>query len=242
MTRDTAQNRIRLDRFLSDLIPGSRKDLKTVIRSGRVSVNGKAVSVPDVTVCPETDEVALDGRPLSYMRYRYFAMDKPAGVLTACEDGHQTTVIDLLPPEIRAYGLFPVGRLDKDTSGLLLLTNDGEYAHRVISPKYEIDKTYSAVTEGTPTEKDAAAFASGLTLRDGLHCLPAELRITGENACEVTVREGKYHQVRRMLASVGKPVTELRRLSIGALVLAELEMSNFLCELSQEQKDLVFTK
>ena len=233
---------MRLDRYLSDLGTASRKELKSIIKSGRVTVNGIAVLTPEQHIRPEKDEVVLDGRPLSYVKYRYFAIDKPAGVLTACEDRKQQTVIDILPDEIKALNLFPVGRLDRDTTGLLLLTNDGEYAHKVISPRYEIKKVYYAVTDGIPDENDSELFSRGLVLRDGLHCLPASLEITGKNECLVTVMEGKYHQVKRMLASVGKPVTALRRLSIGALELENLDFSAGVCELSQEQSKLVFEK
>ena len=148
-------------------------------------------------------------------------MDKPAGVLSVTEDRKQKTVLDLLPPELKRLNLFPVGRLDKDTSGLLLLTNDGDFAHRVISPKSGVEKRYRAEVEGVPDEKDVKAFAEGLTLGDGTKCLPARLEITGTNTCYVTVMEGKYHQVKRMLASRGKPVLSLRRLSVGALELDE---------------------
>lgn len=254
-------NLIRLDKYLSDLGLASRKELKQIIKSGRVSVGGIAVREPERKLDPEKDEVALDGRPLSYHRFRYFAMDKPADVLTACEDRKQKTVLDLLPSELRSLGLFPVGRLDKDTTGLLLLTNDGEYAHKVISPKYRIEKVYYAETDGGITEQDVRAFAEGITLRDGLVCLPARLeraepgRFRGcgiteasaelsaaPGACLVTVMEGKYHQVKRMLASVGKPVVLLRRLSVGALSLDRLKFdgASRICELSQEEANLVF--
>ena len=233
---------IRLDKYLSDLGVASRKELKEIIRHGRITVNGACVTSPEAKLDPADAAVMLDGRQLNYAKYRYFAMDKPAGVLTATEDRNQKTVIDLLPDELKKLGLFPVGRLDKDTSGLLLLTNDGEYAHQVISPRYGIDKKYYAETEGVPDEADVQAFHNGIVLRDGLQCLPAVLQITGENRCFVTVQEGKYHQVRRMLASVGKPVTALRRLSIGSIILADLNMTDGICELSQEQRNAVFIK
>ena len=212
-----------------------------MIRSGRVHVNGECVKLADSKVNPDEDEVKLDGEILEYHQFRYFAMDKPTGVVTASEDRQQRTVLDLLPPELRHLNLFPVGRLDKDTSGLLLLTNDGKFAHKVISPKAEIEKKYYAVTEGTPDFKDVAAFQNGLILRDGLKCLPADLEVSGENKCFVTVREGKYHQVRRMLAAVGKPVLELRRISVGGLLLENLDFSDGVCELSQEQLSSVFS-
>ena len=149
-------------------------------------------------------------------------MDKPVGVVTATEDREQKTVLDLLPPELRRMGLFPVGRLDKDTSGLLLLTDDGEFAHRVISPKSGVEKRYKAQVGGAkPDAEDVEAFAAGLTLGDGTECLPAKLGAAGPGRCLVTVTEGKYHQVKRMLAARGKPVQTLRRLAVGELVLPE---------------------
>ncbi|MDO5445682.1 MAG: pseudouridine synthase [Eubacteriales bacterium] len=238
---------MRLDKLMSDLGVASRKELKQIIKSGRVSVNGDPVREPDMKLDPENDEVALDGRPLSYRRFRYFAVDKPEGLLTACEDKKQKTVMDILPEQLRKLDLFPVGRLDKDTTGLLLLTNDGEYAHKVISPKYRIEKVYYAETDGAITNEDIALFASGVVLRDGLHCLPAKLEAAEPSpcaACYVTVMEGKYHQVKRMLASVGKPVIHLRRLSIGNLELGSLQFDgdSCICELSQEQANLVFAE
>lgn len=212
---------MRLDRLLSELGAASRSELRQIIRRGRVSVDGAVVTEPERRVDPETSEIRLDGALLCYRRFRYFMMDKPAGVLSVTEDRKQRTVLELLPPELKRLELFPVGRLDKDTSGLLLLTNDGDFAHRVISPKSGVKKRYRAETEGIPDEEDARAFAEGLTLGDGTKCLPAELEITGGELCFVTVMEGKYHQVKRMLASRGKPVRALRRLSVGELALGE---------------------
>ena len=226
---------MRLDKLLSDLAVASRKELKQMIRAGRVSVNGTSAVRSDEKVDPEKDAVCLDGQLLTYRKYRTFAMDKPVGVLTAARDRKQPTVLDLLPDEYKGLGLFPVGRLDKDTSGLLLLTNDGDFAHRVIAPRYEVEKTYLARTEKAVTPEDQKAFAGGLTLHDGLRCLPAVLTPLEDGRCLVTVREGKYHQVRRMLASVGKPVVELRRLSVGGLKLEDLSFRDGLCELSPEQ-------
>lgn len=212
---------MRLDRLLSELGAASRSELRQIIRRGRVSVDGAVVTEPERRVDPEGSEIRLDGELLTYRRFRYFMMDKPAGVLSVTEDRKQKTVLDLLPPELKRLDLFPVGRLDKDTSGLLILTNDGDFAHRVISPKSGVEKRYQAEVEGVPDEKDVKAFAEGLTLGDGTKCLPARLEITGANTCYVTVMEGKYHQVKRMLASRGKPVLSLRRLSVGALELDE---------------------
>ena len=224
---------MRLDKYLSDLGIATRKEIRQIVKAGRVSVDGSCASAPDQKIDPEINTVTLDGEKLSYRRFRYFAMDKPAGVLTASIDRKQKTVLDLVPEEFRHLGLFPVGRLDKDTSGLLLLTNDGEFAQKIISPRYEIPKRYYAETEGITDERDTEAFARGLELRDGFQCRSAELFI---------VREGKYHQVRRMLAAVGKPVAVLRRLSIGALELDKLPLKEGFCELSREQLELIFIK
>ena len=210
---------MRLDKFLSELGVASRKELRQIIKSGRVLVNGAAVNAPEYKLDPERDTVVLDGETLSYVKFRYFMLDKPPGVLSATEDRRQKTVLDLLPPELQALELFPVGRLDKDTSGLLLLTNDGDFAHRVISPKSEVEKLYYAKVDGVPDESDAAAFAEGIVLGDGTKCLPAKLEPLGGGECLVTVMEGKYHQVKRMLAACGKPVTYLKRLSMGPLTL-----------------------
>lgn len=210
---------MRLDKLLGDLGIASRSELKQMIRRGRVTVDGRAVTAPETKVDSDICSIALDGEPLRYRCFRYYMMDKPAGVITATEDGRQKTVLDLVSPEMRRMGLFPVGRLDKDTSGLLLLTNDGDFAHRVIAPKSGIKKRYYARVDGALAEKDAEAFRQGLVLGDGTQCLPAELELLGEGKCLVTVMEGKYHQVKRMLASRGAPVLELRRLSIGGLAL-----------------------
>lgn len=210
---------LRLDKILADLGLGSRKELRQLIRSGRVAADGKPALLPEQKLDPERCRLTLDGEPLRYAKFRTFMMDKPAGILTATEDPRQKTVLDLVTPQMRRLGLFPVGRLDKDTSGLLLLTNDGDFAHRVISPKSGVEKLYYAAVEGNPSVEDARAFREGLILADGSRCLPAVLEPLGPGECLVTVTEGKYHQVKRMLAAVGKPVVQLRRLRIGALVL-----------------------
>lgn len=210
---------MRLDKLLSDMGIASRKELRDLIRSGRVQVDGRVETHPEAKVDPAQSTLLLDGNELRYQKYHYYMLDKPVGVVTATEDRRQQTVLDLLTPEMRRMGLFPVGRLDKDTSGLLLLTDDGEFAHRVISPKSCIKKRYYAEVEGEVEAEDTLAFSRGIVLADGTQCLPAELENLGDGKCIVTVMEGKYHQVRRMLASRGKPVLSLRRLSIGGLAL-----------------------
>lgn len=229
----------RLDKLLADLGVATRSELRDIIRSGRVQVDGAVVTHPEQRFDSEACRIVLDGKELSYSVFHYYMMDKPEGVLSVTEDRKQKTVLDLLPPELRRMGLFPVGRLDKDTSGLLLLTNDGEFSHRVISPKSGIEKRYEARVEGIPDEEDVRAFAEGLTLGDGTKCLPAKLEITGTDRCYVTVMEGKYHQVKRMLASRGKPVRTLRRLSVGALAL-DLGAPGDFRELTQEDLCKVF--
>ncbi len=190
-----------------------------MVKEGRVSVDGAVASAPEQKLDPKVSIVTLDGVTVSYQKYHYYMLNKPKGVLSATDDGKQKTVLDLVTPEMRKMGLFPVGRLDKDTTGLLLLTDDGEFAHKVISPKSCVNKVYHAVTDGTVNADDVAAFADGIVLADGTHCLPAELEPLPDGSCLVTVMEGKYHQVKRMLAASGKPVCQLKRLSIGGLQL-----------------------
>lgn len=213
---------IRLDKYLADTGTATRREAKLLIRAGRVTVDGVAASAPEVKVDPETALICVDGVPQQYCRYHYYMLDKPPGVVTATEDREQATVLDLFPPELRSFGLVPAGRLDKDTTGLLLLTDDGDYVHRVISPKNHVPKVYMARTDGMPTQADVKRFAQGITLGDGTRCMPAGLELLPElSTCRVTVFEGKYHMVKRMLASCGTPVLALRRLSIGALELDE---------------------
>ena len=233
-------DRIRLDKYLGDLGTAPRSECKRIIRSGRVCVDGAAVTAPETKIDPRAAVVTLDGERLVWAAHHYYMMNKPAGVLTATEDRRQKTVLDLLPEELQRMGLFPVGRLDRDTRGLLLLTDDGDFAHRVISPKFAVEKLYDACVEGTPDESDAEAFAEGLVLGDGTKCRPARLEILGEGRCLVTVTEGKYHQVKRMLASRGKPVTALKRLSVGALHLPETLPEGAFAELDDEDLCRVF--
>ncbi len=210
---------MRLDRLLSECTALSRSKLRQIIKNGSVSVDGRTVTSPEQKVDSDSARIELDGRPVSYARFCYYMLNKPAGLLSATDDKKQKTVIDLFPPELKKKNLFPVGRLDKDTTGLLIITNDGEFAHKVISPKSEIIKTYHAVTEIPVGSADIEAFRQGIVLADGTQCLPAGLEKLPDGSCLVHVMEGKYHQVKRMLASRGKPVTALKRLSIGGLKL-----------------------
>ena len=207
----------RLDKIISATGKKSRREVREMVRQGRVLVDGKPAPAADMKVDPQTAVILLDGEPLGYEKFTYVMLHKPAGVLTATEDRRQETVLDLLPPELRRRALSPVGRLDKDTEGLLLLTNDGQLAHRLLSPKSHVDKVYYARVDGALEPGDIAAFAAGMTLWDGLECLPAGLEILSPTEALVTLREGKFHQVKRMLAARGKPVLYLKRLSMGRL-------------------------
>lgn len=212
---------MRLDKYISDCGAASRREIKQMIKAGRITLNGVTASAPELKLDPEQATVTVDGVTLEYEKFHYFMLNKPAGVLSATDDGKQKTVLDLFSPEHRKFKLFPVGRLDKDTTGLLLVTDDGNFAHKVISPKSEIFKLYHAQTEAPVNDADIAAFKHGITLADGTKCLPAGLELCEDGSCLVTVMEGKYHQVKRMLASRGKPVTALKRLKIGDLELDE---------------------
>ena len=229
----------RLDKLLTQSGLYSRSEARELIRSGRVSVDGETLRRPEVKAA-EDAAVFVDGEEVNCSLCRYFMLNKPADVLSATDDRSQPTVLDLLPREIRALGLFPVGRLDKDTTGLLLLTNDGGFAHRVISPKHGVVKTYLAVTASPVDAEDVRAFREGITLADGTHCLPAVLEPLDGCRCRVLVSEGKYHQVKRMLAACGKPCTALERTAVGALELdPELPRGGWR-ELRQFETGLVF--
>lgn len=209
----------RLDKLLAGTGKWSRREVKALVRQGLVRVDGRLAASAEDKLDPAAAIITVAGETISLCRFTYVMLYKPAGVLTATEDRKQPTVLDLLPPELRRIGLAPVGRLDKDTEGLLLLTNDGELAHRLLSPKYHVDKRYLARVDGELSAADAEAFARGMTLGDGLECLPAGLEVLPDRVCVVTLREGKFHQVKRMLAARGAPVLYLKRLSMGPLTL-----------------------
>ena len=210
---------LRLDKILADTGRWSRKEARELIRAGRVRADGTVVSGPETRLDPDAADLTVDGAALKTSRFHYFMLHKPAGVLSATEDRRQSTVLDLLGPAERRMDLFPVGRLDKDTTGLLLLTDDGPLAHKLLSPKYHVPKVYLAEIDGRVGEADIAAFAGGMTLEDGTVCRDAALEDLGEGLARVTLREGKYHQVKRMLAARGKPVTALHREKFGPLTL-----------------------
>ena len=224
----------RLDKFLCDSGAGTRSQVKQILKSGRVTLDGKPEKDGSRKIDPNTQVVCLDGEALSGKRRCVLMLNKPQGFVTATEDKLDRTVMELIPPEYKHLDLKPVGRLDKATEGLLLFTNDGDLLHRLITPKKEIPKVYYARHEGEAGEADIAAFAAGLTLRDGLNCLPAKLEPLGPGESLITVCEGKYHQVRRMMASRNMTVTYLERRQESGLSLGELPRGG-VRELTEEE-------
>ena len=209
----------RLDKILANTGRWSRKEVRELVRAGRVTVDGVTARAPDEKYDPAA-QFTVDGAPISGERMLYLMLHKPAGLVSATEDPRQPTVLELLPDHLKRVGLFPAGRLDKDTEGLLLLTNDGPMAHRLLAPRRQVDKTYFVQVDGVLDQSDTAAFEKGMTLGDGLVCMPAGLQLLKErDTALVTLREGKYHQIKRMLACRGKPVRYLKRLTMGPLTL-----------------------
>ena len=209
---------MRLDKFLANENIGSSKAVGALVRSGAVTVNGQAAKKADQQIDADSDRICVNGTPVRYNAHTYIMLHKPAGVLTATRDSRAETVLDLLPPALRRRGLFPAGRLDKDTTGLLIITDDGGYAHRMLAPKSHVIKRYEAVLDLPAEAADKARFAAGI--ESGPDCFaPALLEIseTDPHTVWVEIREGKFHQVKRMFRACGKTVTALRRLSIGAL-------------------------
>ncbi|SFC58844.1 ribosomal small subunit pseudouridine synthase A [Bacillus sp. OV322] len=229
---------MRIDKLLSNAGLGSRKDVKKLLKSGAVKVNETVIKSSKEHVEPDADVVTVHGEEVQYREFIYLMMNKPQGVLSATEDKYQETVIDILQPEDQIFEPFPVGRLDKDTEGLLLLTNDGSLAHQLLSPKKHVPKTYFAVIEGKVTDQDAKAFREGVEFDDGYVTKPGELNILKSGLTsdiELTITEGKFHQVKRMFEAVGKKVVYLKRISMGSLQLdEELELGEYR-ELTNEE-------
>lgn len=219
----------RLDKILASTGRWSRQEVKELVRAGRVTANGGVVRSPEEKYQREGLDLQVDGQSVLCARYTYLMLHKPAGLVSATEDPRQPTVLELLPEHLRRIGLFPAGRLDRDTEGLLLLTNDGALAHDLLSPRKHVDKTYFVRVEGKLDQSDVEAFSGGMTLGGGLACLPAGLELLEEpDEALVTLREGKYHQIKRMLAARGKPVRYLKRLTMGPLALdKELEKGDW---------------
>ncbi|WP_214771149.1 MULTISPECIES: pseudouridine synthase [unclassified Exiguobacterium] len=214
---------MRLDKLLSNMGAGSRKEVKLLLKAGAIQVDGEIVRDPKQHVDVETQQVLMYGEPVTYQKYIYLMMNKPPGVISATEDKRDETVIDLLFEDVTYFKPFPVGRLDKDTEGLLLLTNDGSFNHALMSPKKHVEKTYYAEVTGVLTQEDVEAIAAGVTLEDGYQAKPGKLVILSttetDSTLELTITEGKFHQVKRMMLALGKEVTFLKRRSIGRLEL-----------------------
>lgn len=216
---------MRLDKYLAEMGVGTRQEVKKQIRQGKAAVNGTVVKAADTKIDETSDEVTICGRNISYVSYEYYMLNKPAGVVSATEDRRDTTVIDLIK-EKKRKDLFPVGRLDKDTEGLLLITNDGDLAHRLLAPKKHVDKVYYAKIDGMVTEEDVKRFAEGIDIgaEEEEMTRPAKLDImksAEESEIRLTIHEGKFHQVKRMFLAVGKEVTYLKRERMGSLCLDE---------------------
>jgi 16S rRNA pseudouridine516 synthase len=230
--------KMRIDKMLANLGYGSRKEVKGLLKKGAVNINGKLVKDAKEHIDPNDDVVTINGQEVVYKEFIYLMMNKPGGVISATEDNRDKTVIDLLEMNDQVYEPFPVGRLDKDTEGLLLITNDGQLSHRLLSPKKHVPKTYFAVIEGEVTNEDVYAFQNGVTLEDGYETKPGELVIVKSGLMsdiELTITEGKFHQVKRMFQAVGKRVVYLKRISMGSLKLDEtLELGEYR-ELTEEE-------
>ena len=214
-------NRQRLDKIISTQFNISRKSARRAVKIGEVSVNEKIIKDFGYQADIEQDKITYQGQSLEYKEHLYIIMNKPKGVISASEDKQKKTVVDLVPDALKRPTLFPVGRLDKDTTGLLLITDDGDFAHNLLSPKKDITKTYIAVLDGEVTEEMCNRFRDGIVLADGTACKKAELKIIGERKAKIKISEGKYHQIKRMFGVVGLGVNELERIAIGGLKLPE---------------------
>lgn len=232
---------MRLDKFISSQLNISRKDARAAILRGRAAVDGTTVRAADFKIDENADSVTFDGQALSYKKHIYIIMNKPRGVLSASDDKRQPTVIDIIPEKLRRNGLFPVGRLDKDTTGLLIITDDGDFAHRVLSPKKEIFKTYIAVLDGEITPGMPEKFLSGIVLADGTKCRRAFLRRVDKNTAEIKICEGKFHQIKRMFGTVGLGVNALERTAVGNFYLPEDLPQGACSETDSEALESIFS-
>lgn len=230
----------RLDKIISSQFNMSRSIARKVIRYGRVSVSGKVVHDPALAVDPEKNDIEFRGQALVFKEHIYLLLNKPKGVLSASEDKKRETVVDLVPEEFKRNGLFPVGRLDRDTTGLLIITDDGDFAHKVLSPKKNIYKTYRVTLDGNITDEMIEIFKKGVTLADGTLCRPAVLKPICENVAEIKICEGRYHQIKRMFGTVGLGVNELERISLGKLDLPQNLDYGQCRELSKAELDSIF--
>ena len=230
----------RFDKIIATQFNISRREARIAIRRGKATVCGKILRDFGALVDVDAD-ITFNGQALAYKRFVYILMNKPKGVLSASSDKNKKTVVDLVPENLRRQGLFPVGRLDKDTTGFLIITDDGEFAHKAISPKYEVYKNYIVTLDGKLTEDMVKAFAEGIVLADGTPCRKAEMQIISDNVASVKICEGKYHQIKRMFGVVGLGVNELKRVSVGGLSLPENLAEGECVELSSQDIEAIFS-
>lgn len=233
----------RLDKLIALNCNVSRKDARNLIKNGAVTVNGQRMLRAEELIDTENDDISVDGYDFTLKEHIYIMLNKPQGVISATEDPNKKTVIDIIPEGLKRRSLFPCGRLDRDTTGLLVITDDGALCHRIMSPSHHVYKTYEATLSFAINENDIARLEAGITLGDGTECLPAiveAIEINGLPAARIKIREGKYHQVKRMFASLGNNVEQLRRISIGALKLDEKLEEGECRELSSEELALIF--
>lgn len=234
---------MRLDKFLCETGFGTRSQVKELLKKGQVTVNGAVAKKPEQKIDEHKDQVTCQGRTASYEKYVYYMLHKPAGVVSATEDKREKTVLDLLKSEDKRDGIFPVGRLDKDTEGFLLLTDDGDLAHRLLSPRKHVDKTYYAKIDGTVTENHIEQFREGLDIGDEKKTLPAVLEILVSDSetseIRITIHEGRFHQVKRMFEAVGCKVIYLKRLSMGAVALDETLAPGAYRPLNEKERELL---
>lgn len=218
---------LRIDKYLADCGIGTRSEAKKYIKAKQITVNGEVISKPEVKIDENTDLVCFKGNPISYEKYVYYVLHKPAGCVTSKQDNVHKTVMEYFPEDIRAKDISPVGRLDLDTEGLLLFTNDGSLTHHLLSPTHHIPKTYYAVLDKDVPNEAIKLFQKGVDIGDDKLTLPAELVILSDNEAELTIHEGRFHQVKRMFEAVGCTVTYLKRLSMGSLILGDLEKGEY---------------
>lgn len=230
----------RLDKIISSRTGLSRKDAKSEISSGKVKINGAIVRSPEYKVS-ENDEILLGERKINGKTHSYLVLHKPKGYVSATEDPEQKTVIELVPPELFRNGIFPAGRLDKDTTGLMIITDDGDFAHRILAPRKHVPKKYAVTIDLPVTDEMERGFSEGIELSDGI-CKSAKLLKTGDFTCEVTLSEGRYHQIKRMFGCFGAKVTELHRLSMGGFCLPENLLPGECRELTNEELALIESK
>ncbi len=231
----------RLDKIISSQGQYSRSEVKKLVKQGLITLNGKVITSSDIKVDPESADIKIDGKSLFYLEHIYIMLNKPKGVISATTDPTQKTVIDLVPKELRRDGLFPAGRLDGDTTGFVLITDDGDFAHKILSPKNHIMKTYYATLKRNLTDEEKAELENGITLSDGTKCMNSTVKMLSSDppVCEIQICEGKYHQVKRMFAAANNRVLELKRVKMGKLFLDEALAQGECRLLSDEEVSLI---